>query len=246
MVTFNNAGRYGNWFMECATAIAYSLKYGLEFHAPDGKNKDPYHCPTYCHHLCNPSWNPSLEKIHLWENGHQYQELPFEESWRDKNIIIEGYRQSEKYFVDYRNEILYLLNYPYEKREGYVSVHVRRGDYLRLTSKHPPVGKEWYEKAMSQFEGYKFKFYSDEINWCIKEFGNRSDCEFSIGQSIEFDAYDAACCEHNIISASTFGWAQAWLNRNENKKIIVPKLWFTEGWDGLDTSDIVPKEWIKL
>lgn len=243
MVTFSNAGRYGNWFFEICTAIAYSLDNNLEFHAPDGKGKDPYHCPTYCHHLCNPRWNPSLEKIHLWENGHHYQELPFKEEWRDKNIIIEGYRQSEKYFAHRRDEILYLLNYPYKKRSGYVSVHVRRGDYLHLRNKHPEVTKEWYVKAMSHFEGeYEFIFYSDDIEWCKKEFGHRSDCQFSEGNSIEFDAYDAAFCEHNIISASTFGWAQAWLNRNPNKKVLIPKLWFVEGYD-LDTSDIIP-DWM--
>lgn len=245
MVTFNPAGRYGNWFFECCTMIAYALKHNLEFTVPKVTQHEFFN-PVYALHLVNPNYNPSLERIDLWENGHHYQELPFEESWRDKNIVIQGYRQSEKYFKEFRNEILYLLNYPYEKREGVMAVHIRRGDYLLLASKHPPVTSQWYEEAMKMFPGYKFKFYSDDINWCVQEFGNRNDCEFSAGNSIEFDVYDGACCEHQIISASTFGWAMAWLNRNPGKKVVLPRLWFTENWDGLDTKDIVPPEWVKL
>lgn len=246
MVTFNNAGRYGNWFLESCTAIAYALKHGLDFSMPSDKNKDPYHNPVYCKHLIHPDYNPQLEEVRLWENGHHYQELPFEESWRDKNIVIEGYRQSELYFKDYRNEILYLLGYPYEKKDGYVAVHVRRGDYLRLEMKHPPVIKEWYENAMAKFSSFRFKFYSDDILWCKQEFGNRGDCEFSEGNSIEFDAYDGAMCEHQIISASTYGWAMAWLNRNHNKIVYLPELWFQPGWDNIDTKDIVPSSWYKI
>jgi hypothetical protein len=244
MVSFNNVGRFGNWFLECCTMLAYALKHNLEFTVPATQN-NPF-SPVYCLHLVNPNWNPSLETIRLWESGHQYQELPFEESWRDKNIIIEGYRQSEKYFKDYRKEILYLLDFPYEKKDGYVGVHVRRGDYLHLAMKHPPVSKQWYEEAMNLFPGYKFKFYSDDIHWCVAEFGNRSDCEFSSGTDIVGDVSDGASCEHQIISASTFGWAMAWLNRNPDKRIYLPQLWFTPNWDNMDTRDIVPENFIKL
>lgn len=62
------------------------------------------------------------------------KELPFKEEWRDKNICIEGYRQTEKYFKEYRNEILYALDFPYTKKEGYVGIHCRFGDW----------GDAWY------------------------------------------------------------------------------------------------------
>jgi len=244
MVSFTNAGRMGNWLFEAATSLAYALKHDLDFTVPS-YTQHSFHNPIYCQHLVNPNFNSQLEKIQLWEGKHSYEELPFEEEWRSKNIFIEGYRQSEKYFKEYRTEIIYALGFPYEKKEGFVSVHVRRGDYLHLTMKHPPVTKEWYEAAMNKFVGYKFKFFSDDIEWCRKEFGNRSDCEFSTNTNEEQDLIEGACCQHNIISASTFGWWQAWLNQNPQKKIVLPELWFQPGWDNLDTSDIVPDEWIK-
>ena len=245
MVSFNAAGRFGNWYMECCTALAYALRHGLEFHAPKQDSRDAFWNPTYCHHLSNVNWNPRLEEIRLWETKHEYEELPFNESWRDKNIIIEGYRQSEKYFKDFRNEILYLLDFPYQKKDGYVCVHVRRGDYLHLRDKHPEVTKEWYEKAMAEFPGYKFKFFSDDIIWCKNEFGNREDCEFSTNGDIVSDFIEMQNCEHFVCSASTFAWAAMWHSRSENKKVIFPKLWFVEGYN-LETKDIVPEWCIKL
>lgn len=239
MVTFNNAGRFGNWYMQACTAIGYSLRFGLDFHMPYQNGKDSFWNPVYATHLCNQNYNPRLEEIRLWENKHDYQELPFDESWRDKNIIIEGYRQSELYFKDFRNEILWLLDFPYEKKEGFVSVHIRRGDYLHLRNKHPEVTKQWYENAMEKFPDYKFKFFSDDISWVRQEFGNRSDCEFSANSDIVQDFIEMQNCEHNICSASTFAWAAMWSNRNENKRVIFPKLWFVEGYD-LETKDIVP------
>lgn len=245
MVSYTNAGRFGNWYMETATAIAYALRHGLDFSMPTGIGKDNFHCPVYCKHLCDPNYNPSLPEIRLWEGKHEYEELPFDESWRDKNIIIEGYRQSEKYFKDYRKEIIALMNYPYEKKDGYVCVHVRRGDYLHLRNKHPEVTKEWYEKAMGEFFGYQYKFFSDDIEWCRKEFGYRDDCEFSTNDDIERDFIEMQCCEHFINSSSTFSWAAAWHSQSENKVVITPKLWFVEGY-ALSTVDIIPENWIKL
>lgn len=245
MVTFNPAGRFGNWYMEAATSMAYALRHGLSFSMPKQDGKDMFWNPVYCTHLCNPNYNPNLEEVRLWENGHYYQELPFEEEWRNKNIIIEGYRQSEKYFKDFQDEIRILMNYPYEKKDGYVCLHWRRGDYVFLLDKHPPVTIEYYEKAMAMLPGYKFKVFSDDINYCREQFKRRTDVEFSTNDHIERDFVEMQNCEHFINSSSTFSWAASWHSRSENKKIITPKLWFVEGYH-LETKDIIPDEWIKL
>lgn len=245
MVTFNPVGRFGNWYMEAATSMAYALRHKLDFSMPNQGMRDKYWNPVYCTHLCNENYNPNLEEIRIWENGHHYQELPFEESWRHKNIIIEGYRQSEKYFKDFRDEILYLMNFPYKKNTGYVCIHWRRGDYVLLTDKHPVVTVEYYEKAMEMFDGYRFKVFSDDINFCKEQLKHRSDVEYSTNDDVERDFIEMQNCEHFINSSSTFSWAAAWHSQSCNKKIITPRLWFTEGYH-LETKDIIPDSWIKL
>jgi hypothetical protein len=245
MVTFPPAGRMGNYLFESSCVVAYSLKHNLDFTMPFTTNSD-YWNPIYLKHLQNKNYNPNLEQIRIPENGHQYQDIPFEESWINKNIIIEGYRQSYKYIDDYRSEILYLFGFPYEKKDGVVSIHVRRGDYLVLRDKHPHYGKEWIDSAMSMFPDYRFKFFSDDIKWCRETFGNREDCEFSTNSNEIDDLVEMSCCEHQINSSSTFSWWGAYLNRNQNKIVVTPEKWFVDGFGGLDTSNIIPPNWIKL
>ena len=245
MVEFTPAGRMGNYLFELSTVISYALEHNLDFTAPN-RTDNPKWNPIYCPHLINKGYNPYLEKIHIWENKHSYEPLPFDESWRDKNICIEGYRQSAKYFDKNRSELLYLLDFPYGKKEGYVSIHVRRGDYLTLVEKHPEVSIDWYYRAMSEFEGFTFKFFSDEISWCMANFSHLPNVEFSSNSDEETDLVEMSCCEHQICSASTFSWWAAYLNRNNDKKVIFPELWFTPNWMGLDTSDIIKPEWIKI
>lgn len=249
MVEFTNAGRCGNWLFEAATAIAYALKHDLDFTVP-ATTANPKWDPIYCLHLVNPCYDANLEKIQLWEGKHSYEELPFQEDWRHKNICIEGYRQTAFYFDEYRSEILYLFAFPYIKNTGVTSIHVRRGDYVTLREKHPEVTVEWFEEAMykvqDSFPKMRFKFFSDDIAWCREKFGHRRYCDFSTNTDEVSDLIEMSSCEHQICSPSTFAWWGAYLNKNPEKIVIFPTFWFTENWCGLDTSQIVKPEWIKL
>jgi hypothetical protein len=246
MVTFNNAGRLGNWMFEAAVCISYAKQHNLEFSFPI-KNHHPAHCPVYMTEYFNPKFNSSLPEVNLWETQHNYQPLEFKEEWRDNyNIIIQGYRQTKKYWSHCEDYIKQFFHPGWELYDDVVGVHVRRGDYLLLVEKHPKITKEYYEETMSKFEGKKFLFCSDDIHWCKVNFGNRNDCYFSEGQSEMYDLMLLANCHSQINSSSTFSWWGAYLGRNEDKVVYTPRLWFTENWMGLNISDIVPETWIKL
>jgi hypothetical protein len=60
------------------------------------------------------------------------------------------------------------------------------------------------------------------------------------------DLYAMSMCEHNIICNSTFGWWGAYLNENKDKKIIGPNNWFGPASAFLNSSDILPDNWIKI
>ena len=241
MVIPKHSGRLGNVLFQAAQAMGYAWRHDLDYSLPTTTN-DPQKNPIYLQDLVHPEFDSSL-RINLIQEPHfHYSKLPFTSSMVDgKNIVFEGWWQSEKYFKAFRSEILEEFGFPWVSRAGTVSVHVRRGDYLRLMHRHPPVHREWYEAQMEKFPSYGFIVYSDDIDWCKKQWGHRCDVSFSEGNNELHDLIDGSCCEHHICSASTFSWWQAWLNRNPDKRVIFPKNWYQPGHGGFDTSDIWPE-----
>lgn len=252
MVSFVQMGRCGNFLFECATAFAYAKKHNLEFSVPIHTHDD-FHCPIYLKHLQHPNYYPSGPAVRVEERQHNYQDLPFDESWRDKNILLVGYFQTERYFAEYRHEILESFGIEWVPKLGVVSIHVRRGDYVTFREKHPEVTDEFYFKSIYYFLGmgfHKFLVFSDDIPWCKQYFipakFPHAFFSFMEGNSIEEDLRLISCCQHQINSSSTYSWWGAWLNRNPNKVIITPELWFTPNWDNCNVSDIIPDSWIKM
>lgn len=244
MVSFKPSGRLGNFLFEMAVTIAYAKKNNIQYSAPSQTNHT-FHNPIYLQHLVNPKWENGKEEVIVNEKIlYKFDEIEFKEEWRDKQIVLKGYWQNPKYFEDYRSEILEAFNLSdINFLKETVSVHIRRGDYLTLPEKHPVVTKEWYEDAMKLFPNYEFIFFSDDIQWCQQQFGGRPDCTFSVRNSEIADMQLMTKCEHFINSASTFSWMGAWLSRNENKRVIVPKQWLMSQSSNQWTEEIVPKEW---
>lgn len=251
MVTFNNMGRMGNFLFEAATAYAYAKKHNLDFTVPNTTN-DPYWNPLYLQHLVQPIQPRRFFEIK--EHGHGYQELPFFEHYRNHNIKLNGYWQTEKYFKQYRDDILKDFAFSWNPHNN-VSIHVRRGDYLKYPHKHPVVPDEYYDKSIDYFynKGHRdFFVYSDDIPWCRNYFINRyhnlsiafwfSDLKNEVDDLIGI----SNCAGGHINSSSTFSWWGAWLNQNPQKIVITPKLWFMPGHNGLYTDDIIPETWIKM
>ena len=246
MVIPRTYGRMGNYLFQVAATIGYAHRHGLEFSVPS-TTSDPVNNPIYLQHLVNPKYKSQLPEVRVIERGHAYQTIPFQERWRIRNIVLDGYWQSEKYFSDCRRKVLLAFAFPWCQIPGTVSVHVRRGDYLRLAHKHPPVPKEWYDNAMSLFPGYTFLFFSDDMDWCRKTWGSSSKCHFSDEKDVVRDLVKISWCEHHISSASTFSWWGAWLNQNPIKRVIIPKRWFSEREEKkCDTKDIVPETWERI
>lgn len=247
MISFKPMGRLGNFLFSFAATIAYAKKHGIEYSAPTLTN-DNFWNPVYLPHLVNPKFDQGRADVIVNEKVlYKFDEIPFKEEWRDKQIVLRGYFQNPAYFENYRKEIIEAFGLSrYDFNKGTVSVHVRRGDYLTLLEKHPSVTKGWYENAMKQFPDHEFLFFSDDIEWCQREFGGRRDCEFVVRERGIDGLKLMTGCEHHINSASTFSWMGAWLNTNKDKKVIVPKQWLMPQSSNQWTEEIVPKGWIRI
>lgn len=175
-------------------------------------------------------------------------------------LRLNGYYQSEKYFNHNQKEILKLFSID-SKTENYLygkygtslflnntcSLHVRRGDYLRLPNHHPVCDISYYKEAVDKIGLDKiYLIFSDDINWCKINLDFIPKKIFIEGNSDYQDLYLMSKCDDNIIANSSFSWWGAWLNDNQNKQVIAPKKWFGISNLHLDTSDLYCNSWIVL
>lgn len=182
-----------------------------------------------------------------------YNELPK----KDSQTLI-GYFQTEKYFKHNRDHIVHLFRLPYgminrvweDYENVYIdnltcSIHVRRGDYLKLPNHHPTLTMEYYKKAMEEIRADKYLIFSDDMKWCKANFvGNKFT--FIENEPDYIDMYMMSICHNHIIANSSFSWWGAWLNTYNDKIVVAPNKWFGPAKGDINTKDLIPEEWIKI
>jgi len=196
------------------------------------------------------------------------QSLNYNESFNKlpNEILLEGYFQSEKYFI--RIKSLLLENFKWRltasgfnlsliqniKSTNSVSLHIRRGDFVEnkvINSIHGLCDINYYKRAITHVnlstQNTTFFIFSDDINWAKKELGMTSKViyiDHNIGKESFWDMRLMSLCNHNIIANSSFSWWAAWLNKNPNKIVITPSFWFRN--PDINTMDLIPLNWRKL
>lgn len=179
---------------------------------------------------------------------------------------IEGYFQSEKNFINIKDRVLkeYTLKKEFESEvflaekkkidiTKSVSVHIRRGDYVsdpKTKSAHGVCSEEYYKQAIdimrTKVRTPIFYFFSDDIEWVKKEFGEHADFKYVSNSKLEDyeELMLMASCAHNIIANSSFSWWGAYLNQNSNKIVVAPKKWVNKVPD--PHPNIIPEGWVRL
>jgi hypothetical protein len=178
-----------------------------------------------------------------------------------KNVYLQGYFQSEKYFTPIQSTIRrnfntsHLVNDSLKKlaaelqQEHSVSIHIRRGDYqnAELMNFHGILPAAYYQKAAAQmkekFPAVRFFLFSDNPAAVSEEFAwlKAEVVSGTVTKNHFEDLYLMQHCRHNIIANSSFSWWAAWLNNNPEKIVIAPKNWFANG--PKDTQDLLPEGW---
>lgn len=209
---------------------------------------------------CFPMNRPNLHELFklsavakwLGNRGVRYDEPHFHhdpEFWNlPDGTELHGYFQSEKYFAPYAEDIRReFALYNVGRYNGWVSVHVRRGDYLSFPDHHPPCTVDYYREAMSRFPGARFMVFSDDPGWCLLNLKSLGNVEIVTGNPPIVDMHMMAQCrEGHVIANSSFSWWGAWLDPNPDKKVIAPARWFGPAKESWDTSDLIPEGWLRL
>lgn len=265
MVTCSLQGGIGNMLFQIAATISYGLdnnqdvlfdidnhKIGLQ-----GNNAIKYKDNIF-NKLKNGTFKTDIDYN---EPYFHYKEIKIDFDNKDKVLCLNGYFQSEKYFINNKdviidtfspndNDKLFLSNIlnNYKNNEiELVSLHIRRGDYLKFPTIHPFIGLDYINNSISLFDDYNILVFSDDINWCKENI--KKENVFYINNEVKLEDYQElwlmSLCDHNIISNSSFSWWGSYLNKNENKIIVAPKIWFGKD-SGNDTKDIYREEIIKI
>ncbi len=180
------------------------------------------------------------------------------------NTYLEGYWQSDKYFSDQADIIRKDLSFKNPPSSKYseimaliengttVSLHVRRGDYVKEKLASEILGAlplSYYESAMkyiaSKVANPVFIVFSDDINWCKKNLKAKYKIVFAdVGGKSWEDLQVMSLCNHHIIANSSFSWWGGWLNPSQEKIVVAPKNWFKE--KSMNSVRLFPEEWVKL
>jgi hypothetical protein len=261
-VTCKIDGGLGNQlFMLCAT-LAFAKRHGK---IAWFDHADSYgHRSSYWTTLFEPFTHTKKANVitHPYTEPYfQYNEIPSEADQ------LHGYFQSELYFRDHIQSIVQemkIASYQEQLRASYtipthsVSLHFRIGDYVALQNHHPIQSIDYYKRSVDHIlkhvpDARIYCFYekkdTERVNTILsslleiypstyvrvpEQYPNLSDWEEMILMS---------CCEHHIISNSTFSWWGAYINPSKNKIVCYPSVWFGPAIPH-DTKDLCPKEWI--
>lgn len=177
------------------------------------------------------------------------------------NIYLRGYFGEERFFKSIKKLIRkeFSLKEKYKKKinplldqiskENSVSIHVRRGDLIRLGAL--TMSNKYYLESVNiikkNIKNPKFYVFSDEIDWCKKNLKLGVDLNFVEGHESYEDFEIMKNCKHNILANSALSWWVGYLNQNKQKIVISPfpfGFWLPK--EGEPIKDNVPKDWVRV
>lgn len=247
-----------NRLFQLAFAYSYAKKNNLNFKI-EGWKINTYHSSQIYEWLIQRFMNlPNYEKKSIIYYQEQYRE--FYEEYSDYryptlnrfvNVFIRGFFQNEKYFLEYRDDILEILKEPEyitelihkSKYRPYLDhayfLHIRLGDYVK-NDKHWIDLENYYITTLSQLDEDAiiviFSNFPKDIQIYYKAImpllQKRNIIVVTETDEV-FNLYLMSRCKKGGICAnSSFSWWGSWLNTNEGKKVFMPSRWM----NGLPTN----------
>lgn len=181
---------------------------------------------------------------HIGSNLYKEPQFNYTSIEYSKDLLLEGFFQTEKYFLNKKNEINELLDFRCDEDPTNVcTIHIRTGDYLNRTE-FDIVTPKYFQNAVNYIlsinENVVFKIVSDNNNYALKYIPSNIKYEFVSSNELQ-DLKTISKCDFAIISNSSFGWWGSYLGKN--KITLAPNKWFNVN---SDVSDVYRNDMIKI
>lgn len=179
--------------------------------------------------------------------------------YNNESMYLDGYWQSYKYINNIKSELIKNLKFEYDfnnpyfkslrediiKNDETVSIHVRRGDYLKNSIYVDLIQTNYYKNVLNVIElGRKAIYvFSDDID-LVKQLDIFSNYIFVDSSNFpsHYDMYLMSICKINVIANSTYSYWAAYLNHNSDKQIFCPSEWYSKRLTLIN--DIYPEDWV--
>lgn len=181
-------------------------------------------------------------------------------------ICLDGYFQSEKYFLDCRDLVaceFTVATLPGSLTQAVleqmavhdaICVHIRRGDYVASASTnafHGVCSLDYYHQGLRIVsEGLlnpHCYVFSDDPEWVRAHFTATlpmSVVDIHGPDKAHEDLRLMAACKHFVIANSSLSWWGAWLGSYPGKRVVAPKQWFQSSVQ--DARDLIPSDWVRV
>lgn len=177
------------------------------------------------------------------------------------NSTLRGFFQSWKYFKDRSLEIQNFIKAPFVgnlnistafpeiKGEATIAIHVRHGDYKKLSETFGILGRNYYKNslgvALDLYPDAKILVFSDEVASAREHVPNAHRYIGRESGLTDFETLILMSRASVVIGAnSSFSWWSAYLMEQQNPLRVFPKTWF-RSFDA-DFSDLIPTNWLKI
>jgi hypothetical protein len=246
-------GRLGNQVFQLGLLFAIRQHLGRDFYLPRDEEElwecfdlDVADSGPPCPHKFQEVNGSCNYDARVFEQPDGTRFHGYYQSYRYLDGCEEALRRFLRFHVRHRARAE-ALRFVYERRHRrpLVSVHVRRGDYVRPESEAAwgnLATDGYYERAVERIgHDVTYLVFSDDLDWCRRSLGI-PDAQFA-----DYDTATSLClmsrCDVNIVANSTFSWWAAYLN--PTGEIYAPSRWFGPGMEPPNDrqDDILPATW---
>ncbi len=257
-LAIDTAMQDADWFFRNIDLLEMDVPYDKRISYPVGRRLVDRAFWNKWHHYNSVGWTTKeitekkVNELTVWSDEcKEYIAKP-------KNIILKGNWGKEVYFKPVAEKIkeTYVFGKPLSAGamkvrdeirsvQGSVTIHYRRGDYVRVGAcPSPRYFLDAMDAVAEKVPNPVFFCFSEEIEWVKEQFADSQyDIRYPEYESDQKGIEDFRLLmegENQIISNSSYSWWAAYLNRHEDRIVVVPtngKLW---------PEDFGLPEWIKI